>query len=208
MVSGPPASICIAPTIAARNTFPPAFAPRALNRQHDPRHPAQRGNVARPHQQIERQAVESKCHSGECRGEVVVRPPPRELIHPEAGEPQVQETKEAQRPHQRKREINQRRRIQRHGVPLRQERRAAIAERIPERQFALPETLLLKEGGRVGKKTIITNDKGLQSDQHLWKRGENEQREQNPKTQGREPVERAVFDWIAHYFSRASLFIK
>jgi hypothetical protein len=60
MVSGPPASICIAPANAARKIFLTAVAPRAFGGEHDPRHPTERGDVARPHEQVEREAVEGE----------------------------------------------------------------------------------------------------------------------------------------------------
>jgi len=52
----------------------------------------------------------------------------------------------------------------------------------------MPETILLKEGGGVGEKTIIPNDEGLETGQDLRERGNNEQGEQNSKARGSEPI--------------------
>ena len=88
---------------------------------------------------------------------------------------------------QRQQEINQRQRVERHGVPLREKRHTAIVAGIPERQFPVPETFLLKMGEGIGEKSIVADDEGFQSEEDLRKRGENQQRQQQRKPPGRKP---------------------
>ena len=56
-----------------QDDFLSAVAPRQFDREHDPRHPTERGDVTRPHEQVERQAVERKGHAGKGRRKIVSR---------------------------------------------------------------------------------------------------------------------------------------
>src|ERR1039458_6680337 len=120
----------------------------------------------------------------------------------------MRQTEKAQRPFERQCEINQRGRVERHRVPLRQERHAAVVVRIPKRQFAAPETFLLKMRERIDKKSIVARDESFQTEQHLRKRGENQQREEQAEAQRREPIQRAVLVWFSHEFCGGILFTK
>jgi hypothetical protein len=142
--------------------------------------------VARPHKQVEREAVEHERDASESRGEIVSCPFSREKKHSKSGEPQMQQAEKTQRPRERQREINQRGRIERHGVPLREERDAALIVRIPKWQFAAPETVTLKVSEWIRKETEVTRDKSFQAKNDLRERGKNEQREEDSKTHGRE----------------------
>ena len=108
IISGAPASICIAPASAASAMRPSAFAPRPFHRQHHPRHPAQRRNVVRPHQRMPGQAVEGKDHSRHRCRQSIARPAPRQKIHPHARQKKMPQAENSQRPRQRKHQIEQR----------------------------------------------------------------------------------------------------
>jgi hypothetical protein len=98
----------------------------------------------------------------------------------------MQQAKKTQRPFERQREINQRRRVERHRVPLREEWHAALIVGIPKWQFAMPETVSLKMCKWICKKTKIARDECFQAEDDLRKRCKNQQSEENSKTQGRE----------------------
>src|ERR1035438_4470410 len=97
----------------------------------------------------------------------------------------MQQAEKTQRPLQRQQEVNQRRWVERHGVPLCEKRYTAIVVRIPEWQFSVPETFALKMGDGIREKSVIADDEGFQAGQNLWKRGQNQQREENSKSHGR-----------------------
>src|SRR5208283_932362 len=100
----------------------------------------------------------------------------------------MQQAENPQRPCQRQQQINQRRRVKRHRVPLSEKRHAAVVVGIPERQFTTSETFLLKVGEGIGEEAVVAHNERLQSEQDLRERGEDQQGKQDSKTQRREPV--------------------
>ena len=64
--------------MAAIKSFLPPVAPGIFDRDNDPGHPTPGRIVTGPHEQIERQAVERECRSGESGGEIISRPFSRE----------------------------------------------------------------------------------------------------------------------------------
>jgi hypothetical protein len=57
---------------------------------------------------------------------------------------------------------------------------------IPKRQFAMPETFLLKMGEGIGKKTVVAHHKRFQPKQDVGECGENQQRQEDSKAHRRE----------------------
>src|SRR5258706_9305392 len=102
----------------------------------------------------------------------------------------MQQAKEAQPPPQGKQQVNQRRWIKWHRVPLGEEGHAAVVVWIPQRQFPTPETLALVVRQRIGKKAKVAHDEGLQAEHNQRKSGENQQAKNNRKTAAGEPITR------------------
>ena len=127
-----------------------ALAPGAFGEPHHPRHPAQTRNRRRPDETVEHESVEGKDDAGKGGGQPVVRPALREDKHSQTAPKQMQQTEHTQRPGQRQQQIKQRRRIQDLCVPLRQKRRATIVQRIPQRDFTVPEAFaeMIRRSGR------------------------------------------------------------
>jgi len=53
----------------------------------------------------------------------------------------MEQTKDAERPGEREEEVKDRAGIENECVPLGEERKAAVVERVPERNLAVPEAL-------------------------------------------------------------------
>ena len=73
----------------------------------------------------------------------------------EAAEPEVKEAEDAQRPGQRQRDEEERAGVEAHSAPLREEGRAAVGERVPQRQFARAEAFAQVVRGRVGHDAVV-----------------------------------------------------
>ena len=79
----------------------------------------------------------------------------------------------AQRPGERKQEIKKRAGVQHERVPLRQERQAAVVQRIPKRHLAAPETLPMVKRQRVPKISKVPEKESCQSKDYLRKSSKN-----------------------------------
>ena len=71
----------------------------------------------------------------------------------------MEQTKDAEGPGEREEEVEERAGVKDEGVPLGQEREAAIAERVPERDFTLPETLAVMKSQRISEKPKVAKEK-------------------------------------------------
>ena len=110
----------------------------------------------------------------------------------------MQQAEKTQRPFERQREINQRRRIERHRVPLGEERHAAVIVGIPKWNFAAPETFALEVGEWIDEKSKVADNERLQAEDNLRKRRENQQREENSEWQRFEPFVEWIFYFALH----------
>src|SRR6266446_5644999 len=99
----------------------------------------------------------------------------------------MQEAKKTQRPTQRKHQVNERRGIKRHRIPLSQERHATVIIWIPQREFSPPEAFALEMGHWVSKESVVANDECLQAKDYLGKSSENQKPQDQSETGRREP---------------------
>ena len=142
--------------------------------------------MAGPHQQVEGQATESKSSARERAGKIITRPFSREKIHPQAAEPQMQQAEKTQRPRKRQQEVNERRWVERHGVPLGKQGNAAVVVGVPKRELAAPKTFFLEMRERISEEPIVARNKRLPAENDLRKRCDDQQGEQNAKARRRE----------------------
>ena len=175
IVSGPPASICRAPASAARTIrLPPSCHARSTLRT---THGIQLkvamwlGHI----NMFSDRPLNAKINPATAAARRLPVQRYAQEIHPQPGPKEMQQAKETQRPTQRQQQVNQRRRIKRHRIPLSEEGDAAIIVGIPQRQLPAPETFALIVRQRIGEKTEVAHDKGLQPQQHLRKSGENQE---------------------------------
>ena len=141
--------------------------PAQLHTPHDPRHPAQGGNIVGPHQAVERESIEGVGQPGNAGGQSVARPAPRQPIHPQASQKLVKKAIDAQRPGQREEQVKKRSWVEHERIPLRQERQPAIVERIPQRDFASPETVPMVKGQGIPEVSKVTKEKRGHSKNHF-----------------------------------------
>src|SRR5437763_12149153 len=104
----------------------------------------------------------------------------------------MRNAKETQRPGQGRQKINQRQWIKSHRVPLRQERQAAGAQRIPCRQFSTPEAVTMIFGQRVAKAAVVAIEKCLPAKQYARKQRADQQREKQSESGYGEPARFAL----------------
>src|SRR5690349_20144264 len=112
----------------------------------------------------------------------------RQAIHAQPTKPQRQQTKKAKRPLERQEQVDEGRGVERHRVPLREERHATIAIRIPKRQLSVPKTRALEISRRIGKKPEVTGDESLPPKQNLWVSDEHEQSQPESEPANFEPI--------------------
>ena len=172
-----------------------AFAPADFRRAHDPGHPAQRRDVVRPHQRIERETIEGKRDAGHRRARAAARPTKGQPVHAHPGQPEMREAEGIQRPRHREQQVEQRAGVERERVPLREEGQAEIVERIPQRHFAAPEAIAMKQRQRIAEQTKVAVDEGLQSEGNFGKGREDQQRERGGKTPQRPSTVRTSMCW-------------
>src|SRR5262245_60111684 len=165
----------------------PAATPRLFDQRHHPGHPSQRDGVIRPDQTRERRSVDDVGEPGKAGSEASASPTMRQQIHAQPAEQQMAKTKITQRPRKRENQVNERERVEHHCAPLREKRRATIAVRIPKRQFAAPETLVMIIHEAVSDRAVVSIKKRMLPDGDFPERDHQEKRENDAEAQRREP---------------------
>lgn len=166
-----------------------AFAPGPLAQPHHPRQPTKSRHVAWPQQEVERQPVEGRDRSSQpCRQAVVYSPTVSQEIYAQLAPKQVREAKERQRLRQRQQQVNERERVKGQLVPPGRKGQAAVVERVPKRQLALPEAFPVEVGHWVTEHPEIAEDKGGASQEHGGKGRSNQEAQKQGKPTRGQPV--------------------
>ena len=79
----------------------------------------------------------------------------------------MREHESAQTPRLRQEQVNQRQRVERQGVPLREEGQAGGVERIPERNLPAPETLAVEMRQRITEAPVVAVEKRVAAHDHV-----------------------------------------
>ena len=99
----------------------------------------------------------------------------------------MRKTENSERPLQRKDEVKERGRIERHRVPLGQEGQAATAQRIPEGNFTAPKTLAAVVGQRIAEQTKVSQNQSATTKYDVRKGSDDQEGENDCETSRLEP---------------------
>ena len=165
----------------------PTFTPCPFDQPHHPRHPAERGDVVRPEQAVDRQSVEGEGQAGDARAETAAGPALREHEHAGSAQHKMREREKIQRPRQRQQQVDERRRIECERVPLREEGEAIAIERIPQRQLAAPETFAMIMRQRIAEVAEVPQEERAPAQRHRAEVHQHQRRQQQRETPRTQP---------------------
>src|SRR5690349_9873582 len=92
-----------------------------------------------------------------------------------------------ERPWQRQQQVDQGEWIEDHCVPLGEVRKAAVVERVPKRDLAMPEIFAMKVGQRVTKQGVIAKEECLCTENNVGKSRADQDEQNKRKAAGRKP---------------------
>src|SRR4026208_2407280 len=99
----------------------------------------------------------------------------------------MEQREPSERPRQRQQQVDQREWIKDHCVPLGDVRKAAVVERVPKWDLAMPEILPMKMGQRVAEEGVIAKEECLCAKNDVRKSRADQDEQNECKTAGREP---------------------